>query len=200
MVLKGKDIFYKEYYELIKELINRIPEEGSGTISHFRFMNAVITALKLNEIKWVEGFIKNYNKFLQEDFREETINLTTSMLKFSAGEYEQALEEMLKINFDDCHHKMHLRNLTLQIYYELNYFESALSIIDSYKHFLAREKSISDLYKDYNSNFVAYFNELLKIKMGIGSLKADELFYEVKKSKEFANKNWILSKLTEMMK
>lgn len=196
MVLEGKDKFLREYFELLKTSIHE--NEAAGVpqpVSHFRFMNAAITGLKLGELKWVEDFISSHKDSLQPEYRSETVSLTTAMLLFSRKHFESALEELRKINFDDCHHKMHLRNLTLQIYYELEYFEPAISIIDSYKHFLSREKTVSELYRSYNANYVKYFAEALKIRMGVSELDAGELIHLINKEKEFANKKWILEKM-----
>ena len=162
-------------------------------------MNAVITSLRLKEINWTENFIKENQNFLETDYKYETVSLTTGMLHFAKRNFEQSLTELEKINFENCHHKMHLRNLTLQIYYELNYYEPALSIIDSYRHFLSRELTISELYKDYNINFVKYFSELLKIKMETTEKDAGELAYEIDKSPEFANKEWLIEKIEELL-
>jgi flagellar biosynthesis regulator FlbT len=197
-VLLGAKRFLSEYFEAIKDSIFHDPWGNPDIITHFRFMNAVITGIKLGEIKWVESFIRDFQNKLQPEYRDETVGLTTAMLLFANNNYEKALAELTKINFDDCHHKMHLRNLTLQIYFELNHFEPALSIIDSYRHFLTREKSISELYRNYNVNFIKYFNELLKLKIGIKEMSADDLLYDVNKSPEFANKDWILEKLREL--
>jgi hypothetical protein len=198
MVLQGSREFLKEYFELLKEAIFDSTGQKAESVSHFRFMNAVITGLKLGEIEWVENFIHDFQDALQAEHKDETLGLTMGMLHFSRDEYNEALNQLKKINFDDCHHKMHLRNLTLQIYYELNYYEPAISILDSYKHFLARERSISELYKNYNMNFVNYYAKLLKIKMGSGDVSADELSFAINKSNEFANKDWVLKKLKEL--
>ncbi|HEY3251306.1 MAG TPA: hypothetical protein VGK25_09335 [Ignavibacteria bacterium] len=198
MVLKGSKLFLKEYFELIQEEILDQLRDRHNFISHFRFMNAVITSLRLKEIGWAENFINENQNFLEPDYKHETVSLTTGMLHFARGKFEYALNELQKISFENCHHKMHLRNLTLQIYYELNYFEPALSVIDSYKHFLSREVTISGLYKDYNLNYVRYFAELLKIKMGTAEMEADELAYEIDKSPEFTYKEWLLEKLAEL--
>lgn len=198
MVLQGSRDFLKEYFELLKESIYDSKGQKTGSVSHFRFMNAVITGLKLGEISWVENFIREFKDALQPEHKDETLGLTMGMVHFSKDEYNEALDQLKKINFDDCHHKMHLRNLTLQIYYELNYYEPAISILDSYKHFLSRERSISEIYKNYNVNFVKYYEQMLKTKMKSVDTPADELLHDVKKSDEFANKDWVLGKLKEI--
>ena len=195
MVLNGNKLFLKEYFEMLKEEIFDILDNKGNFISHFRFMNAVITATRLNEIQWAEEFITRYGEYLDPVYKNETIDLTNAMLFFAKKQFEPALKEIQKINFDDCHHKMHLRNLTLQIYFELGYYESAISLIDSYRHFLRREKSLSDFYRDYNENFVKYFFDILKLKMGESNIPADELKHNLENANEFANKDWIMNKI-----
>jgi hypothetical protein len=195
MVLQGNKLFLKEYFEMLKvEIFDNLDNMGNF-ISHFRFMNAVITATRLNEINWAEEFITQYGEYLDPMYKNETINLTTAILFFAKKQFEPALIEIQKINFDDCHHKMHLRNLTLQIYYELGYYESAISLIDSYRHFLRRESSLSDFYRDYNENFVKYFSDILKINMGDSNIHADEFRHNLENASEFANKDWIMNKI-----
>src|SRR5437667_1564420 len=140
-VLRGDKDFLKEYLELSNEILT---QETDKEVQYFQFMNFIISALRLGEINEAEEFIENYKGKLSREDRMDTVNLTRGMVYFAKGEYEVSLGELKKINFDDCHHKMHLRNLMLQNYYELNYFEAALSMIDAYRHFLSRDKSITE--------------------------------------------------------
>ena len=86
----------------------------------------------------------------------------------------------------------------LQVYYEMNNFEPAISLLDSYKHFLKSDRTITEFYKKVNSDFLKYYTKLLKVKMGEKGSTADELKRLVLSSDDFSNKDWINKKIDEL--
>lgn len=62
--------------------------------------------------------------------------------------------------------KKHIKlvNSIKKIYYELERYDKAMEVIDSYRHFPAKNKSVSDTFRKYSNEFVKYYAELLKVK------------------------------------
>lgn len=200
MVLKGEKRYLKEYFDISKEYLQQIQHNGSGFILNYVFMNIAITGLRYGEFEWVYSFIKEFENMLNPAYREETRNLVYAMYYFEKKEFESALSSLSKINFDDCHQKTHVRNLLLQVYYELDSFEPAISLLDSYKHFLKRDKTITEFYKKINSDFIKFYGKLIKVKMGEKKVSAGELKIKLSESSDFSNKEWIMRKTNELIK
>ena len=79
------------------------------------------------------------------------------------------------------------------IYYELNMTEEAFYIIDTYKHYIKRNETASDLVMNTNRNFLEYYSKLLKLKV---SSDKDDVILLLKKieSAETINKEWLINK------
>lgn len=200
MVLQGKNEYLRDFLELTKEPLDKMKTSGKqGSISNFAFMNAIITSLKLDDVLWAEEFIREFQDFLQPEGKADTVNLSKAMIFFNKKEFEKSLGELMKINFEDSHHKLHLRILNLQNFYELNYSEEADSMVDSYRHFLTRDKTLTPVYKTYHLNFVKNYGLLLNIRLKENYPEAGFLKQRVEKE-NFPNKEWIIEKLNELQK
>ncbi|MBK8553223.1 MAG: hypothetical protein IPL53_20050 [Ignavibacteria bacterium] len=105
---------------------------------------------------------------------------------------------MSKIDQDLFLFKQDLKNLMLQIYYELDHIEPAFSMVDSYKHFLSNTNEVSDSLKKFSVNYLNYYFKLLKIKSGQSKEQASYYKSRIEKEKEVVNKNWLLEKAEEL--
>ncbi len=90
-----------------------------------------------------------------------------------------------------------MKNLSLKIHYELEQYDSALSVIDTYKHFINNNVLVSDNKRMLHYNFISYVNKLIQYKLS--SRNVSLLFLEDKlmKSQNTFNKEWILEKLQQ---
>src|SRR4030095_7304986 len=94
--------------------------------------------------------------------------------------------------FDDFYDKVMVKALTLMIYYESNALESAMSLIDSFKHFLSTFKYISPYVKDRTNNFLNFTIKLIRLQNGETGLTKEELRNEVLKTKSLMQRIWLL--------
>ncbi|MEZ4690633.1 MAG: hypothetical protein R3A12_10790 [Ignavibacteria bacterium] len=93
--------------------------------------------------------------------------------------------------------KFYIKNLQLKIYYELNEYDPFSLSLDSYKHFLSRNKNVSDKMKSYNKSFCDFIEQLFEQKNNYD----ENIFEEVKiKIYEHYGKNntWIMRKVREI--
>ena len=88
----------------------------------------------------------------------------------------------------------------LPLYYELDHIEAAFSMVDSYKHFLANTKEVSESIKKYSVNFLGFYYNLLKIKSGQSKEKAGYFKDLIEKEKTVINRIWLLEKASELSK
>lgn len=191
-VEKGKMNYLNELFNLHKEILKK---KISGNIfSEFLFINIVVIALRLDEIKFAEKFIGEYKNKLNKDMRENTYNYCLASIYFSKKEYSSALEAISKTNFNLSLHKYLIKNLTLKIYYELDETNSIYSLIDSYKHTIKRDKSVPENVKALVNNYTNFVKELLKIKHGE---KTKEDIEARIKRETTAEKLWLISKVRE---
>ncbi len=83
-------------------------------------------------------------------------------------------------------------------YYELNEFESALSLVDSYKHFLKYDKTLSKSEKKRAEDFINILQKMILYKTDPDY--RDKVNFEIEISEELHSKNWIEEKVLQLNK
>jgi SMC interacting uncharacterized protein involved in chromosome segregation len=86
----------------------------------------------------------------------------------------------------------------MQIYYELNYIEEAYNLMDTYKRFLVNNKNVSQSFREWNVNFVKFYQFLLNYKTGKNKIRLDEIEKQIKDIPNVASKNWLEDKVKEL--
>jgi hypothetical protein len=195
----GETKYYTEignFYDIMLE--KGVLNEG-GYLPYYYFINIVTNRTRMKKYDMAEEFINNYSARLHPDDRGDIVNFCYAKLNFYRKAFEKALEYIAKINLQQTHIKLEVKNYLLMIYYELDMTEEAYYIIDSYKHYIKRDETASDFVMNTNRNFLDSYSGLLKLKV---SHKSDEIELLLKKigSTETLNKQWLIDKGKELIK
>jgi len=121
------------------------------------------------------------------------------MIESGRGNFELSLNHLSKINIERSNMKIEIKNLLIIIYYELKYLEELVSLIDTYKHFLQREKSITEKIRKLNSLFLKFVSDLVKIYHNGKYDDAKILKKEIDKASYFNLKDWLSKKADELI-
>lgn len=172
---------------------------GNGKILYPDFLNQVKKAVRVKEFIWAENFIELYKSKLTDEV-ENTLNFCYGIISYGKGDLEKALDYFSKTNFSSLILKLQVKILLLQLYYEKEYYDQGLLMIDSFRHFLSREKSILELIKISLMEFLKITGDLIKIKNELHSKDIDFKIEKVKKeienmtSNRFGIKLWLEEK------
>lgn len=170
----------------------------NNIIAQFDFKNMVTVALRVGEFKWTKNLIEKYQNHLTEEHRLNAITYNTARLEFYQKNYKKCLHELLKVEFTDIYYSLDQRVLLLKTYYQLNNFESALSLINAFKIFLKRDKKISEYQNITYCNFLKIVTQIVQLQLGYKRdiKKIDEIF---KNTKQIADSSWLSEKTNELM-
>ena len=193
----GASDFNRELFEIFKLEIEKDFYKYSETspLTFMKFRNTYLTAFTLNEYEWIENFIKDYGKEIIESDRENAIRIANAQLEFERGNYEKVLESVAGINADHAYSKIDIRNLTVMSYYELNHIESALSMIDSYRHFINNSSNLSEIFRESHLRFVNSLNSLIIFKGKGQSEKLLELKDKLLPFRNDRRVRWLMEKI-----
>ena len=166
------------------------------------FRNIFYTAVVVGKYSWAEKFISDFSGYLLPEQKEDMINYSSAILKFERKKYEEALGYIAKVNYGFFVFKFEARVLMMKIYYEMKLFEALGSLIDAFSHFLAKNKIVSEIYKEQFMNFLKFLKILIKYSQshreGI-STDIHELKKYVENTHLSINKRWILEKVEEII-
>lgn len=133
--------FNKEILSLYKKMLEH--DSYSSTEGEFLDVrlhrNMVLLCGSQNDDKFLMELLDKYINLLHPDYRSDMKYTGYARLEFSRKNFEKSLEHLSKIrNYSVQLFKTDIKNLQLKVYYELEYYEQAFSLIDSYKSYLAK--------------------------------------------------------------
>jgi hypothetical protein len=204
--LQSKDKnFGKEGFDLINEMLSRgLLIENDGYMHVQTYINVAASAIRENELKWAEEFIIDFKDKLHPDQRENAFNYNYAVFLYKKGKnelvnrnrcFDSSLDHLSKVRSEDCYYFTRIKNLQLILSYELESYEEALCLVDTYMHYLSRNKTLPKDINDRYSNFVRFLHRLINIRLQDNS---DEIFLmgkELKSNNNVEYRNWLLEKI-----
>jgi len=192
--------FRPEKLKIDVEILERDVHRNSDYVPGNYFIAVCSNSIDMKEYEWTERFIRAYRDRLDPEHAAFELNLINARLNFSKGDYRGALECLGKINIEYSQQKQQLRNLMLKIYYETDAIDSALSLIDSNRHLLAKDTQLTERQKKTYRDFIRYLNELIIIKCKPDRVKLLNFREKLTASPYFTHKEWIMEKVEELGK
>ena len=194
---KGQVEFLQELFELYQTEI----EQELILINDFfppnDFKNIVSVGLRLKEYQWVETFIKENEKKLNDAFRKNVYAYNLAQLRFEQGRYKEVLELLHRLNYDELFLGLDARRLLLKTYYELGEEEALESLIDSFKAFIRRHKSIA-YHKDIYINLIRFTQKLVQVNI-FDKTKIKGILQDIEQHPAIVDKTWLLEKVRELL-
>lgn len=193
----GNNNYLKELFNNYASMLTNKVIIKNNLIAQFDFKNMVTVALRVGEFEWTKNFIENYQSYLPEEHRLNATTYNTARLAFYQKNYKICLHELLKVEFTDIYYSLDSRALLLKTYYQLNNFESALSLINSFKIFLKRDKKISEYQNITYSNFLKIALQLVQFQLGY-KRDINKVDLKLKNTQQIADSTWLQEKVNEL--
>ena len=166
-------------------------------ISEMRFMTIVWAGIRSNELEWTEGFIKKFIDRTEPDKKQYVIAYSLACIEFERNNYSGALEKLVKSGpIKNVFYKSAIKQLTIMLYYELEWHVQAAELLDSYVHFVKTNKLLPEMYLTKCNSFIGFFTRLLKLKnkSGNNEFEISKLISELEPTSE----KWLLKKAKEL--
>jgi len=193
----GDHSFIRELFDLNIIKLNNgiISYNGSNSFHPSLFRNTCKTAVDLGEITWVKNFIIEYGKLITDDDRDNSLNYCRMLVSLKEKDFENVLSSALKIDLNTAFYKLEVRSSMLISYFELGYFEEALSLLETFKKYLNNSTELSEFQKQTYLNFVSCFVELVQYRLTADKnrlLNAEMIFNT---NPSIGLKDWLKEKL-----
>lgn len=188
----------KQIIETVEILIKyNAAIEPSVNVFNSTLFNVTVEAYNgLGEISKAEKFVKKFSGSLSPDIRDSVVMIAQYYILLERKEYEKALEKLSIMDHVDHYNKLNFRRDKLLIYYELELYEEAYSLIHSFRQFLKENDHISREERQRARLFVNFLKKLLDGKMKNDNIKIEELKYELQKEPvRFIYKDWLIEKV-----
>ncbi|MBN8568893.1 MAG: hypothetical protein J0M18_04635 [Ignavibacteria bacterium] len=188
--------FKREVFELNKYFLNLgiYPNENEEYFVPQVFENIFSAAVIEKEFKWAEKFIEKYGPTLHPNVQNNQINYCLGVLNFKLKKFEKSLEHFSKVDYSDIIMKINLRFYTLLNYIEMKHYESALSLIDSSKHFTSSNDKIPKYLHGYMNTSLKIFKKIILAESQVKELDYSVL-KEAQAAKRFFQKSFAIDKI-----
>lgn len=193
-----------EVYELL--LQHKIIFDAQGLLSQWDYKNIVSTGIRLNKFDWTEKFIHQYKDFLSEEIRQNAFNFNLASFYYSKKDYKNAFKLLQQVEYTDVYYHLSAKSLLLKAYYEQEDTEGFYSLVDTFKIYLKRNKTISAYQYEVHYNLIRFIKKANDLRIKHNNkmnakfkLEITRLQEEVEKTKQITNINWLREKITELM-
>jgi hypothetical protein len=196
---KGNSHYQRELFELYKESLRKNLLLSNHVISEWDYKNITTLGCSLNEFDWTLEFIENFKQKLAENRKENAYNYCKAHWFFSRKMYDNALESLRFVQYTDVKYHISTTFLTIRTYYEKKDIEALLSLLDTFRIYVLRNKKINAAEKKGYTNFVRFTKQLALISFssfdGDDPKKISKLKKNIEECNDLINKTWLLNEL-----
>ncbi len=200
----GQKAFLQEMFLLFQKLLEKDLLLENGVLAEWHYKNIVTIALRLQAFEWVEHFIHEYKDNLSPTIVTNAYSYCLANFYYHTQEYAKALQLLNSVQYSTIIYNLDAKTLLLKIYYETDEEMALRSLIESFKHYLMRNKLIAKpKYIRYHNLFKLSLKSY-KLKQIAKTLSKNKLTEEKEKlqnkieEQKITNVEWLKSKLEEI--
>lgn len=200
---KGDDSYNRDMFNIYKEEIEQglMPPEG---FSYYNFINVVKISCRVKEFEYAKEFMKSYRSSIPEAEETNVLEFCYGTIENAKNNYESALKHISKCNFQNFILKVQVRILLLKLNYRLRRYNEAFGMIDTFRHYIAKEDNILPEHRESYNIFLRLVSELIRATELPDKKEAEYRIEKIKKEADlmpanpFRIKIWLKEELTKL--
>lgn len=196
---KNQTDFFRETFEVYRDGLQDNILIVDGNISVTTFRNISIAALRVEEFNWAENFIIDYAKYVDEKYRNNAVEFSLARLEFYKKNFSKVLIHLFRVSYEDVWYNLNAKTLQIASYYELDEYDALESLLQAFKMYIQREKSLTSDRKTHYLHLIKYTSALVRINPK-DKKKIKKLKDEIDNTKGIVSKPWLIEKVNELLK
>jgi len=190
--------FHVEEYEIMRAMLAGGLLIQDNVFHPEWFIYAVIASLRAGKMKFAGELMSDYAKLLPPGDSDNVLEHAYAEIEIEKGNYSKALKHLAVSKYNNIAEKLRANHMYLKIYYEQGLSEQFFYSIDSFKHLIKNELSLSKGVKQLRENFIKYAVKLFRIKLSESAEDPGTVKREILKTPIMGNK-WLLKKADELL-
>jgi len=188
--------FYRDIFELYQSGLEQGALLEDGSLSRWTYNNVTMTGLRLREYAWVKRFLYRYADYLSAEHRDAAFHFNLSRYFYDTGDYTQAMQHLLRMEYDDVLQNLAAKLLLAKIYFEQDATAALENQLDSIQIYLRRKKVLGYHKNNYNA-ILRYMRKLLSVNFNDAeSLRS--LRKMIQEEPVLTEREWMLKQLPEV--
>lgn len=139
---QAEEVYFRDVFDLYQSGLQHGALLEDGTLSRWTYTNIALTALQLREFDWARQFLEAYTPLLPPGHREGAFHFNMARYHYKLGLHRDAMQHLLRMDYDDVLHNLAGKTLLCIIYYELDEFDALDNQLDSLRAFVRRKKML----------------------------------------------------------
>lgn len=191
-----KTEYQKLLFEIYRDVLSNdvLSNPVTGSVDLHRFRNMFNTALDISETNWAEQFLKKYLRTLPKEHVTNLEYFFYGKIEYVKGNFEKSLEYFSKLDQTQFVFIKDLKCEYLKCYYALEHTESAISLVDSLRHYVGNNDTVPEFQRKEVLDFLKKYMALVNLRLKYSRNKYDELEQILKESKD----SWFYKRLKEI--
>ena len=190
---QAKEKYLREIFDLYQSGLQHGALLEDGVLSRWTYNNITATGLRLREFDWVRQFLHEFAPFLPNNHREGTFSFNLARYYYDVGDYAQAMQHLLRREYDDVLQNLLAKVILCKIYYALGETDTLENQIDSIQIYLRRKKVLGY----HRDNYLAIVRFLRKLLQHVphDRDKTQLLRQEIVQAPVLTEREWLLRQL-----
>lgn len=201
---QGNSPYQEELFHLYEQGIDNGLVFQHGVITEWNYKNIATLGAKLKKFKWTEDFITKYKEYLPKHHQENVYNYNLAYLYYSKGNYEKVLDHLLHVQYTDVKYHLSSSYLLVRTYHKLGNTEALLSLLDTFRLFVMRNKQMTGSQKKEYINFIRLAKKLVILKHDYHiytkaerQKKFEKIRLQIQSTDPLINRSWLLEECVE---
>ncbi|NRB65012.1 MAG: hypothetical protein HRU40_18655 [Saprospiraceae bacterium] len=196
---QGKNEYQQELFELYKQGLKSGILLTQGVINEWDYKNITTLGCGLQEFEWTESFINTYKAHLPEHQRENAYNYNLANLFYNKKQFDKTIRTLNQVQFTDIKYHLNTTFLLLRTFYAKQDTEALLSLIETFRVYIIRNKKITTEQKKGYTNFLRFAKRLVLIRhkedvFSKSDLQSQlqKLIAHIRETENVINRQWLL--------
>ncbi|MDX2249433.1 MAG: hypothetical protein SF052_21800 [Bacteroidia bacterium] len=205
MINQGQADYHSHLFQLFQDLLDQNLLIENGHLDHRKYKNIVTVGLRMRAFDWVWNFLHEYREKLSPEYRENVFTYNLAAWHYELQQYHQALPLLNQVSFTDVYYHLSAKAMMLKIYFEMEEDLAFESLLDTFRIFLNRNRTISAYQRTVHKNMIRFAQKAYRLRNKQGILSAETLTQEtenlraeINSVREVANINWLVGEIAKM--
>lgn len=201
LVNEGNHNLLKERHLLHRFMLEKklLINNNTKTMNTRVTENFIYIAFWLKEYKWLKEFLNDYKNTFAADMRDSLVNFGNACILYGEGKYRDALKLINSAGNTLVTMKLRMKDIELQILFELGEVELIYFSIDNYVKF-KNNPLISEWNRKIMDSNINAFKSIVNIKDGKKAEDTGLIIRKLKSSLPSQFGDWLLKKYSEIEK
>lgn len=203
---EGRNEFLEEWLAISRFMLPLKLLNESQHMSEWTYKNIITAGVRLKEFEWTEAFIHEYYHQLAPEGRDNAYQYNLAVLYYEKRAFDKAMLLLNKVHFSDPNYYLDAKSILLKIYYDHHEYDAILSLRDTVKIYLLRDKVLSKTQQSLYKSLFNYTIKLFKLRLDKGVVNKEKWDLKIKTLKAHvdatnlvANKQWLLNELNNVI-